>query len=222
MATTRRLSTREKTILGVTVCVLVAAVAYNGFFAGFLDNYREVSQNLEKARKDYNVAKDLLKNADAVDREYETIAATLSKREPGKRPEMVFTEDVASVCRKLNVMPPPTINPHKTEPVTGVAGFHYLILPVVGINGDLSKIIAVLLEFYRQHFLIQKLLIKYPPMGSRRTELTMEVELAQIVRSEDLGIAEGTPEASGETGSVGVRAAKEAKKSIDVDMLEKE
>lgn len=215
----RRLSSREKIIVIITAVLVVCFGIYYGFLAGFIEQYQEVSLNLERARKDYNAAKSLLAGADKIDRQYMAIAASLPTRQPGKSSEAVFTEQVDTLFRGLEIVPQPLIKPAKDpERVLGAPGYFYLTLPVEGIRGDLNKIVSVFTGLYKQNFLIQSLTIKLEGAGTRNTELLMNVDVAQIVRAEDLGLKDEANE--NESGKTGNTLSK--KGAGEIDQLEKE
>lgn len=185
----RQLNPREKIILVTTVALFAIVVLYNTFLRGFIEEYRSASGTLTELRQEYLNSQQLLTSAEKVDRDYEAIAASLSRPQSGKTADMLFTEEMAALFRRMNI-PTPTIRPATSEPVPGIPGFSYLILNVEGISGDLAKISAILMEFHKQGVLIQKINIKAPPVGNDEGNLAVNVELAQIVRSEELGIEE--------------------------------
>jgi len=171
--------------MAITIATAIGAMIYYGFLVDFVQRYRNVSIDLAAAEADYRTLDLLLATGPRIDARYDAIAASLPKPEPGKRPEMVFTEQIAALCAELGIHPPPTIQPHKAAEVPDARGFAYLVLPVEKIEGDLDKITAVLRGFYERNYIIRELAIG-ASTRTRDTRLSMSVHLAQIVRSEDL------------------------------------
>jgi hypothetical protein len=185
----RNMTSREKTILIATAAVAIGALLYNFFLVGFLDRLDAVNSNLKVAEDEFALMRNELQAGKRVDEQYAKLAAALPKREPGRRPEMVFTEEIAKLCSELNISPAPTIKPHKIAEIPDVPGFSYLILPIEGIQGDVKTITDVLAGFYQRSFIILEMHIASLSSESSNTgQLTMSMQVAQIVRTEEVQV----------------------------------
>jgi len=181
---TRTLTLREKIILIVFIVMLIGPGIYYGLLRGFLEKYQSVSDDLDLMRQTLSKQQALLSRGQKIDHAFDEIKDSLPKIETGRGPEMVFTEDIANLCKKLEISLP-AIDPHKVEKIPDVPGYAYLILPLSRILGEQKTITRVLNGFYERKLIVRTL--KIETAGSRRGKrLTMSGDVAQILRIEDL------------------------------------
>ncbi|MBN1868658.1 hypothetical protein JW916_15360 [Candidatus Sumerlaeota bacterium] len=180
----KNMTPRERVILAITVCVGLGTLLYLGLLEGMIQKYGEISENLATAHSLYEAQKELLKEGERVDREYEEFYAMIPSGREGKRPERVFTEEIQNLCSSREI-PLPVVGQKKTLKIDGAPGFSYLILPIPspGISAPLPRLYDLLADLQSRGFMIRSLQID---ATGQDESAQMSLDVAQIVRDEEI------------------------------------
>lgn len=182
------LTRRERTIVFVTIALVVGAAAYFGYLEGFIDRYQTVSADLAAETERLERQKSILNEGDKVDREFAEIEGTLPKLREGKTPEMIFSEQMENLFRNLGL---PTPDFGKSTSVPEVEGFSYQGILIQRVRGDMATLTKLLKSLAQRNLKIRTLRIRL--LGAARERyLEFDVEPAQLIR-EDLKGARPTP-----------------------------
>lgn len=191
MARQHALTRREKTLAVITAIVVVGAGAYFGFLEDFVTRYRTVRQELQSAGEELNRQRETLREGPRVDAEFAEIEGSLSKPRPGKSLDMAFSEDMENLFRTLG-LPTPQLGKDSVEEVPKTAGFSYLTLPILDIRTDLPDLSKLLKSFVERNLLIRKLRIASLGSGVATRRLQATIEVAQVIRTEEVSKARTT------------------------------
>ncbi|AXA36419.1 MAG: hypothetical protein D6691_07300 [Candidatus Hydrogenedentota bacterium] len=177
------LSKRERSILYVTIAVVVGAVLWTQAIAPLYDQYVMLQEELERERATFNKNVEILKNAKNIELGYRRIEAQFPKEEPGKIPEHAFSEDVDAAAEALLPGERRTIEPVQHEEIKGVNEYEFLTL-AMNITGELPKLAQLLKGFDQKGFLIKSIVLTHSK-GIDNPELQLNVTLARIVKIEE-------------------------------------
>jgi hypothetical protein len=176
------LTRRERTIVFITIALVVGVAAYLGYLEGFIDRYQTVSAELAAQTERLERQKSILNEGDKVDREFGEIEGTLPKTREGKSPDMIFSEQMEDLFRNLGL---PTPDFGKSTSIPDVEGFSYQGILIQRVRGDMGTLTKLLKSLAQQNLKIRTLRIRL--LGAPRERyLEFDIEPAQLIR-EDLG-----------------------------------
>lgn len=187
----RRMSNREKSILGLTVVIGLGALLWIGYLEQFIADYQEVSRELRAKQKTYERQRKILAKGARVEEAYAQIEANLPPPIEDKRPEMQFAEEIAGLFAQLK-LEAPSISPHREEEVPGAEDFVYIVLPITNIRADLEEMSRLLKGLYERNLLVQKLRLEASG-GRKESPLRLTIEVARLVQTKDLAQPETEP-----------------------------
>lgn len=179
-----KMTQREKTILAITMALMLGVGVWYGFLEGFISDYQVVTLELDDMRVKLAKQRRTLSRAERIEKDFEKIAQSLPTSGTGRRPDKVFSEEMEALFRSLR-LPVPEFGKNKVEEIPDVDGFSFLVLPINRIRGDLDTIAELLKSFSERNLVLRTLEIKSvgPPL---KRYLEMNAELAQVVRTEDM------------------------------------
>jgi len=176
------LTRRERTIVFITIALVVGVAAYLGYLEGFIDRYQTVSAELAAQTERLERQKSILNEGDKVDREFAEIEGTLPKTREGKDPGMIFSEQMEDLFRNLGL---PTPDFRTSTRIPDVEGFSYQGILIQRVRGDMGTLTKLLKSLAQQNLKIRTLKIQL--LGAARERyLEFDIEPAQLIR-EDLG-----------------------------------
>jgi hypothetical protein len=176
------LTRRERTIVFITIALVVGVAAYFGYLEGFIDRYQTVSAELAAQTERLERQKSILNEGDKVDREFGEIEGTLPKAREGKTPEMIFSEQMEDLFRNLGL---PTPDFGKSTSIPDVEGFSYQGILIQRVPGDMGTLTKLLKSLAQRKLKIRTLTIRLSGVPRERY-LEFNIEPAQLIR-EDLG-----------------------------------
>lgn len=176
------LTRRERTIVFITIALVVGVAAYFGYLEGFIDRYQTVSAELAAQTERLERQNSILNEGDTVDGEFAEIEGTLPKTREGKSPDMIFSEQMEDLFRNLGL---PTPDFGKSTNIPDVEGFSYQGILIQRVRGDMGTLTKLLKSLAQQNLKIRTLRIRL--LGAPRERyLEFDIEPAQLIR-EDLG-----------------------------------
>lgn len=169
---------REKTLLIVTLTLVSIWLVYSLWAQDIIDQYTSVSSSLDKAQQDYAEAADTIVNSLDLIKEYQEMVQFFPEKIGNQRPEAVFSEEIARLCREMGFYTP-NLSPAKREPIENVVDFEFVTL-IVKLSGDWSVIAKTLKAFQQRSFIVKTIRVQ----NKRNSlEVDTEIEVARLVKS---------------------------------------
>lgn len=182
MATKRKLTLRERVIATLTVIAIIGAGVYYGFLESFIEDYTITVADIEVAQKDLARQRESLARAPQINAEFESIGQIVLEPQADKTLPQIFTENVNSLCKGMAEITPPEF-----EAVPQAEDFAYIVISVPNLEGDLQTLAEMLKSFNNSDLLVRDLDISVSGgLFARSRNLKMTVDLAQLVRKDDL------------------------------------
>lgn len=174
-----KISKRERIILIITIIVVIGGIGsqfgVSNFFASFATTIGELGQKQQ-------VYESYLKQLDkmpAIQKNYRSIERQFAKNSPNKSADQIFTEDIESLCNKLQ-LGFPRIEPPLQAIIENVDNYNEISL-TVHASGDLQKIVRLLKGFNEASLIITALKISSP---LDRNIMDIDVTVARITKVE--------------------------------------
>ncbi len=170
------LNNREKVLMIATLVAVFGAAVYSFGLGDFLDNLSNQGEQLQIGEKRYVENLETLQKGADIQRRYRELEKHMPQAE-GKRPDMVFTEEIHDLCRSLGIKMP-QLDPAEYEEIEGIEE-HEFITVRLRTEGSLDTIVKLLKAFESRGLLFREVNL----MGVRDQDLVRaRVTLARIVK----------------------------------------
>ncbi|GAB4316842.1 MAG: hypothetical protein Kow0059_09590 [Candidatus Sumerlaeia bacterium] len=172
---------REKRLLIVTIGLLGGWLVYSLGAQDLIDQFTAVNSSLKTARKEYEEkCQAIIASQDLIE-EYRVIGDIfIRRRGQYDRPESIFSEDIANICRQMGFFTP-NIEPARREPIEGVNDYEFLTMNVT-LKGQHEPIAKVMKAFTQRNFIIRNLTVRNKTYSD---ELNVIIEVAGLVQTKE-------------------------------------
>ncbi len=166
------LNKRERVLMIATGVAAAGALRYVFGVGDVLDQFSQQSTQLEAAEKQYVDALETLKNAPAIMERYRALEGLMPPAPAGKRLDLMFTEDLVTLARGMNVRPEPA----EYEEIPGSEQFEY-VTSRLRTEGNLDSIVTLLKAMDSRGLLFREVEL----LGSRDQEtIRANIRVARI------------------------------------------
>ena len=139
------LNKRERVMMILTIIALVGALLYSFGVGDFIDSLSKQKEDLEAAEKQFVENMETLEKGTQIKRRYQALEDKMPSSQDGKRTDMIFTEEIHSLCRGLGIRMP-QLDPAEYEEIEGIEE-HEFITVRLRTEGDLDTIVKLLKAF---------------------------------------------------------------------------